>query len=321
MKQLIVFSLITLLIPVTFSQSQNGWVEEGTEWYYGGTSFNGNYYVHATYAGIENIAGINFQKVTAIEQWQYPQPDGSTSLGSINNHTPRYYLTSNDSVFLRKEDGSLQFIWHRNPQVGDVWDFGMQTDFQGENPMNAYSVVTNVEPIIIAGIETLQISTSPCLDAEGTLPELGDTLYMAGGIQWFNALFGPVDIFLTGFYFYSMETAIIEFLPIVLNCYRSSNVPFYQSNQSSNCYSDIILSNDVNENRETKIYPNPASSSFSLTNPEQIKSIQLFDVQGRLLSSHSSLPIQIEPFGAGMYWICLETLDGKLVKDKLVVEK
>jgi hypothetical protein len=320
MKKLIVLILIALLSPVTFSQNPNGWIEEGAEWYYGGSMFGASYYVHATYVGIENIDGINFQKVTAIEQWKYPQPDGSTSLEPISNHNPRYYLTSNDSVFLRKQDGSLQFIWHRNPQVGDVWDFGLQTDFQEENPMNAYSVVTSVEPITIAGIETLQISTSPCLDADGTLPEFGDTLYMAGGIQLFNVLFGPIDIFLTGFYLYSKETTIFEFLPIVLNCYRSSNVPFYQSNQNSNCYSNIILSNNEIEILETKIYPNPASSSFTLTHPEQIKSIQIFDVQGRLQSSHTSVPIHIENLNAGVYWVHVESLDGTVRVEKLVTE-
>ncbi len=320
MKKSLFFGLAMILSVNSFAQNLNGWIEEGAEWFCGGTWFNGNYYVHATYAGLENIDDIDFQKVTAIEQWAYPQPDGSTSLGSINNHNPRYYYTSNDSVFLRKQDGSLQFIWHRNPQVGDVWDFGIQTDFQGENPLNAYSVVTSVVPITIAGIETLQISTSPCLDAQGTLPEIGDMLYMAGGIEWYIALFGPVDIFQTGFYYYSQETTIFEFLPIVLNCYRSSNVPFYQTNQNSNCYSNIILSYDDLENLEIKIYPNPASSSFTTTNPEQIKSIRIYDLQGRLQDQNTALPMDIVHLSAGVYWVHLEALDGKISVEKLVVE-
>ncbi len=319
MKNILLSTLISVSF-FSFSQNPDGWIEEAAQWYYGGGLFGASYYLHATYAGVENIDGIPFQKVNALEQWLYPQPDGSTSLGSIFNHNPRYYYTSNDSVFLRKQNGSLQFVWHLNPQVGDVWDFGIQTDFQEENPLNAYAVVTEVEPISIAGVQTLKIKTTPCIDALGTLPTEQDTFYYDIFLNEFNALFGPTDYLKTGIFVYSHEMTIIEFAPLILNCYLSSNTPLYQANSNSNCYNNVILANEENEILETTIYPNPASSSFTTTNPEYIKSIRIYDLQGRLQDQNTALPMDIVHLSAGVYWVHLEALDGKTSVEKLVIE-
>jgi hypothetical protein len=68
------------------------------------------------------------------------------------------------------------------------------------------------------------------------------------------------------------------------------------------------------------LYPNPASTTFSLTHPEHIQSIQIYDIQGRLQLRSKSLPVDVRSMKSGVYWVQIETLDGQVKIEKLVVE-
>ena len=320
MKNLINTTLALLFAANLSAQNPDGWIEEGAEWFYGTNVFGASSYIEAKYTGVETIDGIDFQKISSVQQWLYPQSGGGTSLGEVQNLSDRFYHTSNDSVYLRKEDGTLQFVWHLNPQVGDVWDFGLQTDLQGENAMHAYALVTQVQTIEIAGVQTKNIKTTPCLDTQGTLPTSGDVYYSSNFLQDFNLLFGPTQFNYTGVFLYSAETTAIDLLPTNLQCYHSESTPFYQVNNSTNCYNNVILSNGKLAIPEFTLFPNPATTTFSLTNPEQIQSVQIYDIQGRLQLRGESLPLDVRSMTSGVYWVQIETLDGQVNMEKLVVE-
>lgn len=323
MKQLIVFSLITLLSPVTFSQSQNGWIEAGAEWHHNYLVFQTGYVRHFL-DDTETINDTVYQVVRSQYQLAYNQADGSVSVTSPTNGDTYHFFTAGDSVFIRKNN-RLQFVWNRNPQIDDIWDFGVQGEDEEGNPIHAYAIVQGFEPIEIDGIPTTDIIVAPCKDDQGTLFFQGDgfdNVYpYAMFVSRINSLVGPRhDFSYIGQFYTTQVIATTSFYYDRILCYSSDNTNLFVFPNAIDCNNGILASKEV-DIQASRIYPNPASSSFSLTNPEQIKSIQLFDVQGRLLSSHSSLPLQIEPLGAGMYWVYLETLEGKLVKDKLVVEK
>ena len=320
MKKTIYLSLAILFSANLSAQNPNGWIEEGAEWFYGTNVFGASSYIEAKYTGIETIDGIDFQKISSVQQWLYPQSGGGTSLGEVQNLSDRFFHTSNDSVYLRNEDGALQFVWHLNPQVGDVWDFGLQTDLQGENAMQAYALVTEVQTIEIAGVQTKNIKTTPCLDAQGTLPSSGDVYYSSNFLQDFNLLFGPTQFNFMGMFVYSAETTVIELLPTNLLCYHSETTPFYQVNNSTNCYNNVFLSNEKLEVPEFTLYPNPTTTSFTITNPEQIKSVQIYDIQGRLQLRSESLPVDVRSMTSGVYWVQIETVDGQVKTEKLVVD-
>lgn len=71
---------------------------------------------------------------------------------------------------------------------------------------------------------------------------------------------------------------------------------------------------------EFKLFPNPTSSSFNLTNSEFIQSIQILDAQGRLQMQSESLPMDVSKMAHGFYWVKIETLTGEVFTEKLVVE-
>lgn len=68
------------------------------------------------------------------------------------------------------------------------------------------------------------------------------------------------------------------------------------------------------------IYPNPSSSFFTVSNPEQIKTIQIFDVQGKLMATSKQLPMNIEYFPPGIYSVHLETHEGQVIVERLLFE-
>ena len=79
--------------------------------------------------------------------------------------------------------------------------------------------------------------------------------------------------------------------------------------------------NNVNEDLE--IYPNPASDYINI-NTEKIKSINIYDLQGKLMKSidckDDITNVNISDFAKGVYFI--ETFDNKYNKNKtkLVVD-
>ena len=85
-------------------------------------------------------------------------------------------------------------------------------------------------------------------------------------------------------------------------------------NQSVVVENCLLASQDFTSGNEITIYPNPASSEVTIKAGTTIKSIQLFDVQGRIISTHlvenleTKLPIA--NFSNGIYFIKITTANG-----------
>jgi hypothetical protein len=325
MEKIIVLILIALLSPVTFSQNPNGWIEEGAEWHHRYWAMQTGYVRHYL-DGTETINDTVYQVVRSQFQLAYNQPDGSVSVGSLTNGGTYHFFTSGDSVFMRRNN-ALQFVWHRNPQIGDIWDFGVQGTDEDGNPIHAYAIVQGFEPIEIDGIPTTDIIVAPCKDDQGTLFSQGeqgegfDNIHpYAMFVSRINTLVGPRHDFSYIGQFYTLQViAITSFYYDRILCYSSDNTNLFVFPNEIDCNNGILSSSEFNVMKNV-IFPNPASTSFTLTHPEQIKSIQIFDVQGRLQSSHTSVPIHIENLNAGVYWVHVESLDGTVRVEKLVTE-
>lgn len=150
MKNLIITTLALLFDVNLFAQNPNGWIEEGAERHHRYFAVM-NGYVRHYLDGTETINDTIYQVVKSDYQLAYNQPDGSVVVTDVAPGQSQYkFFTSGDSVFIRKED-ALQFVWHRNPQVGDIWDFGIQGTDEAGNPIHAYAIVQGLEPIEIGG--------------------------------------------------------------------------------------------------------------------------------------------------------------------------
>lgn len=75
------------------------------------------------------------------------------------------------------------------------------------------------------------------------------------------------------------------------------------------------LNQDVSENAQVKIYPNPSSTTITINSKESISKMQLFNTLGQkvfIKASGNSIDISFLP--AGNYFLHLETNKGKVVK-------
>lgn len=325
MKNVLIFSISIILSASCFSQNPNGWIEEGAEFYHvindGAEQGYARYYLtEEVEVNGKMLQRLNIEEKTrtTIGPNQYLEND------LVELPWSRLFHTSNDSVYFANEQGELSFAWHLNPQVGDVWDFGQYALFSEEGTMNAFAIVTDVQDVIINGVPSKDITISSCIDLQGTpFPFFEDQteshlwVFHQGKI---NTVFGPHSNFhYLGFYEISPNVIYCPSGFSSLACYRSSSVDLIHFLPSQSCTGGVAsIENETNA--QFQIYPNPASTSFTLTHPEQIKSIQIFDVQGRLQSSHTSVPIHIENLNAGVYWVHVESLDGTMRVEKLMTE-
>jgi hypothetical protein len=90
---------------------------------------------------------------------------------------------------------------------------------------------------------------------------------------------------------------------------------FYQ------CYLDHTNRLPENKRSAIAIYPNPTMGELRIMNYElEIKSVEIYDVYGRKLSSHphinsSSHPqIKISNINSGIYFVMIITEEGEVVK-------
>jgi len=187
------FSLI--LIFNVKAQNPAGWIQEGATWsfrYLQGL----NGLLDISYAGVVQINGIEFQKLSGTKNQFYPQPNGSYLQTGNTPLDDMLFLTSNDSIYIRKENGALQFVWNLNPQVGDIWSFGIQIDYFTSISTPAFSIVESVQNLDVNGFQTKQITTIPCLDEFGTLPDFDDTNFINLYGSQINSVLGPIFYFL-----------------------------------------------------------------------------------------------------------------------------
>lgn len=101
------------------------------------------------------------------------------------------------------------------------------------------------------------------------------------------------------------------------NIYFDYNWPI-ETNDATTMFG--ILSNDgFQKDASVKIYPNPAVSVVNLTAASEIKSVQLFDVQGRVLETlvsgnENSVMLDVSSRASGLYFIKVITEQGSKVE-------
>jgi len=68
------------------------------------------------------------------------------------------------------------------------------------------------------------------------------------------------------------------------------------------------------------LYPNPATSVFTISNPENIESYSIHDLKGNLLMESSIFPCDISDFSKGIFFVKFQTKDNLFFHRKLILE-
>lgn len=140
-----------------------------------------------------------------------------------------------------------------------------------------------------------------------TVSQQGDTLFSSIGIgnQWYDAN-GPIPGATDSFYV--MTQAGSYYVVATSGSCTSSN-------------SNAILFTNIHDLHQTSyfnLYPNPASNYLNLEVPDVAYTIEVIDVQGRVLlqafKTEHQTQVDLSDLGAGVYWLKLITGEGVYVR-------
>lgn len=117
----------------------------------------------------------------------------------------------------------------------------------------------------------------------------------------------------------SMELCL-EFFDVLDSNYRDSACFKYYAKKASTTF--VSLNDNVDE---TKVFPNPAKSSLTITNTFNIRSIQIIELSGKVILIRDNLQtpnttIDLTTLERGLFILTLEDKNGIIVNKKLIIQ-
>ncbi len=91
-----------------------------------------------------------------------------------------------------------------------------------------------------------------------------------------------------------------------------------QTNEATTVF-EVLSRSEFARDNSVKVYPNPSNGMVNITAASEIRSVELYDIQGRLLQAGSSASLDISGRAAGMYFVKVLTEAG--MKVEKVVKK
>ncbi|MDI9308737.1 MAG: T9SS type A sorting domain-containing protein [Limnohabitans sp.] len=83
-------------------------------------------------------------------------------------------------------------------------------------------------------------------------------------------------------------------------------------------YNSTLSTNELATFSDFSIYPNPTNDIINISSSENIKSIEVYSLEGRKIKSVATSSIDISDLSNGMYLVQLQTEDGKLGSKKVL---
>ncbi len=83
-------------------------------------------------------------------------------------------------------------------------------------------------------------------------------------------------------------------------------------------YYSVLNSEDFNNTAKVSIYPNPTSHLLNIMVEENIKSIKLFSLDGKLVLETQNTVLQIQDLNSGIYFLSLELENGVISNHKII---
>ena len=76
--------------------------------------------------------------------------------------------------------------------------------------------------------------------------------------------------------------------------------------------------NEIEEQNEFIVYPNPTNDILNVTNSRQISNYQIFQLDGKLVAMGNSFPININEFTNGIYFLKITTKNNQIINHKII---
>jgi hypothetical protein len=75
---------------------------------------------------------------------------------------------------------------------------------------------------------------------------------------------------------------------------------------------------EVENEEQFFVFPNPTNDVLNITNPHQISSFQIYQMDGKLINHGNNFPINISKFTNGIYFIKLITKNKEIINQKII---
>jgi hypothetical protein len=130
-------------------------------------------------------------------------------------------------------------------------------------------------------------------------------------------------------WFDSAANANANTSPLATNTILTNNTTYYAMQTVNGCRStaplavnvSLTLSNtDFNKNLKASIYPNPAADNFTIQIENEIKSVEVYSLQGQKVLTDNKKQINVSGLSKGMYMVRIEDENGGIATQKLVKE-
>ena len=280
-----------LISNLSFSQiSYSHYLDETSEWRSYNTNVFGTTYYTSYFDGTENHNGYTYyKKYTVINEFGniYVYPNYSLYREDINGKF--YYLNLNNNL----EEVDIDNNLISNAQIGNLF--------------NTFGVLYyDNEDCPVMSINTINLNG---LNIKHLIGNFDNSTGLVEGIgRISNTCYPSLDAW-GGLSCYTKQSQTILFTNIDCNLF-----PLAQRQN---------LSTITNTNNTTKIFPNPAKTSITISNFENIIEIILFDMQGRILKTekinNSNTQLDISNYQPGSYIIIIKTEHG-ISNHKLIIE-
>jgi len=235
--------------------------------------------------------------------------DPGTGSAIITSH-------GNEDIFISKLDQSGNYQWTKTFGGTSTFDriYGLKID-QNSNLTFAGTFSNSVD--FDPGINTL-IFTPIDFNRDGYIAQLNSN----GDLNWAYSIGGAGTDLINAI-------AIDSIGNIYSNGYIATSADIDPSPNQSYILSTGVyfqkvsfLTVGLNEKIESSlfsIYPNPANNTVQIKMNETIKQIRVFNIAGKVVSIENNSSFSVEKLEDGMYFLEIETTDGKRTKEKLVV--
>jgi|LSQX01.2.fsa_nt_gb hypothetical protein len=298
------FTFITVLISLTI-QGQT-WIDHGAKWYY---DWSGTLpgFDKIEYVGDTIIQGKNCQKLEISSYMFTPLEFG----GELTNTWFDYQYTylSGDTVFYLVND-QFHILYNFGAQVGDTWNIGVDTnDFScGQSIVEVQSKGST----IINGetLEWISVITQP-----------NSSVGLSGKIY---KRFGAIDDYLFPKPRNCDPDMVVDFFIYRFSCFQDDTFPLYNVTDKD-C--DYLLHTKINEikqpNKTVTIFPNPTKDilSIRLLKPDmKVNSMQIIDMQGKVLKVFNQNELNISSLSKGIYLIKIDFDNNESVIERIIKE-
>ena len=129
-------------------------------------------------------------------------------------------------------------------------------------------------------------------------------------------------------WFASETDAISDTNPLSSGTLLTNNSTYYAVNTVGGCRSSafaitvtVTLSeNDFNSTTSFILYPNPVNDVLNIETALEVKSVEIYNIQGQKVLSSNQKQINVSDLAAGIYMVRIQDIDNNIATEKIVIK-